>query len=156
VYISASGCQQKQIDVLRESTQTYGNKIKVSTLSPPEAFVSYTQYLRPRISYPLPCTSIPPVLCRRIQAPALAALLPKLHLNRHSPRVVLFAGPTYGGLSLPDLYDDQGLGQLLLLIGHVKLEDENGKLILSLLSHTKLHIGSNISIFQLPIQQVLL
>jgi hypothetical protein len=72
-----------------------------------------------------------------IQAPALAALLPKLKLNRHSPRA------TYGGLSLPDIYDDQGIGQLSLFIGHLKLGDENGRLILSTLSHMQLSIGSH-------------
>jgi hypothetical protein len=88
-------------------------------------------------------TGVTPAQCRTIQAPALAALLPKLKLNRHSPRAVLFSGPTYGGLSLPDLYDDQGLGQLSLLIGHLKLGDETGHLILSTLSHMQLSIGSS-------------
>ncbi len=67
--------------------------------------------------------------CRAIQAPALAGLLPKLHLNRHTPRAVLFAGPRYGGLSLPETYIDQGFGQLQLAFGHLKLDDENGQLI---------------------------
>jgi hypothetical protein len=33
--------------------------------------------------------------CRMIQAPDLVALLPKLHLNRHTPHAVIFAGPLY-------------------------------------------------------------
>jgi hypothetical protein len=150
VYISASGCQKKQMEVLRSHAQRYGSLLQSSTLSPSEAYLSYALYLRPKLSYPLPCTSFTPDQCRAIQAPALAALLPKLTLNRHSPRSVIFAGPKYGGLSLPDLYDDQGLGQLLLFIGHLKLEDDTGKLILSTLSHIQLYIGSSRSFFSLP------
>jgi hypothetical protein len=73
--------------------------------------------------------------CRHIQAPALAAFLTKLHLNRHMPRAVPFAGPRYSGLSIPELYTNQGYGQLKLLIGHLKLRDEAGDLILIQISH---------------------
>jgi hypothetical protein len=90
-----------------------------------------------------------PSQCRTIQAPALAALLPKLQLNRHSPRAVLFSGPRYGGLSLPNLYDDQGLGQLCLLSSHLKLGDDTGAFILSTLSHLQLRIGSDRPFFSL-------
>jgi hypothetical protein len=112
-------------------------------MSPSKAYLSYTLYIRPKLLYPLPCTSFTPAQCCTIQAPALAALLPKLKLNRHSPRAVLFSGPTYGGLSLPDLYDNQGFGQLSLFIRHLKLGDETGQLILSTLSHMQLSIGSS-------------
>jgi hypothetical protein len=105
--------------------------------------------LRPKLSYSLPCTSLTSSQCHTIQAPALSALLPKLHLNRHSPRAVLFSGPRYGGLSLPDLYDDQGIGQLRLLIGHLKMGDDTGDLIRSTLSHMQLRTGSDRSIFSL-------
>ncbi len=92
---------------------------------PSEAFLSYTQYIHPKLMYPLSCTSLTPAQCRTIQAPALAALLPKLHLDRHSPHAVIFASTLYGGLGLPDLYIDQGFSQLTLFIGHVKLNDED-------------------------------
>jgi hypothetical protein len=65
-----------------------------------------------------------------IQAPALAVLLPKLHPNRHTSRAVLFGSQKYGGLGLPELYTDQIYGQLKLLIGHLKLQDEAGRQIL--------------------------
>jgi hypothetical protein len=146
---STSGCQKKQMEVLRTSAQTYNDIIRASTMSPPEAYLSYALYLRPKLSYPLPCTSLTRSQCQNIQAPALAALLPKLQLNRHSPRAVLFSGPKFGSLSLPDLYNDQGMGQLLLLVDHLKLGDNNGKLILSLLSHIQLTVGYNMSIFSL-------
>jgi hypothetical protein len=85
-----------------------------------------------------------------IQAPALAALLPKLHLYRHTPHAILFAGPTYGGLSLPELYVDQSVGQLQYLIGHVKLQDKISQQIFCQLTYLQLIVGSTTPIFQLP------
>jgi hypothetical protein len=44
---------------------------------------------------------------------------------------------------------DQGYGQLTLLIGHLKVEEDTGKLILSFLSHLPLYVGSITPLFQL-------
>jgi hypothetical protein len=46
--------------------------------------------------------------CRFIQTPALQALLPKMHLNQHTPHAVLFGEPLYGGMGIADIYTDQG------------------------------------------------
>jgi len=138
VYISPSGCQN-QVEILRTAAQDYHDQLRSSTLTISEAYMSYFLYLCPKLTYPLPCCTLTPVQCHRIQAPAFAALLPKLHFSRHSPHAVLFAGPKYGGLSCPDLYIDQGYGQLTLFIGHLKLADDIGQLILSFLSHLQLY-----------------
>lgn len=110
----------------------------------------YALYLRPKLTYTLACCSLTPDQCHIVQSPALASLLPKLHLNCHSPRTILFAGPTYGGFGLTDLYIDQCFVQFTLFISHLKLEDENGALILSLLSHLQLTVGSANSVLSLP------
>ncbi len=61
--------------------------------------------------------------------PALAALLSKLHLNRHISHAIDFGDASFGGLELSDLYTDQRYGQLKFLVGHLKLEDDTGQLI---------------------------
>jgi hypothetical protein len=91
-----------------------------------------------------------PAHCNMIQAPALAALLPKLHMNRHTSRAVIYATDRFGGIGLLDLYMGQGFEQLTLFMGHLKLADENGKLILSLLSHLQLYIGTAQPALSLP------
>jgi hypothetical protein len=81
VYISPSGSQQKQMKILRQYSDRYFINVSASTLTPDEAFSSYMQYLRPQLIYPLPCCSLTQQQCKQIQAPALAALLPKLHME---------------------------------------------------------------------------
>jgi hypothetical protein len=90
VHISLSGKQHEQIKVLRIYAQSYHYAVQSSTLTFPEAYLSFLQYLRPKLNYPLPCTTLTPARCKQIQAPPLAALLLKLHMNRHSPHAVVF------------------------------------------------------------------
>lgn len=112
VYFSPSGCQKQQYQKLRNHTQQYFNAVSASSLTPAEAYLSYFLYLCPKLIHPLPCSMLSRSQCRSVQAPALAGLLPKLHMNRHTPRSVLFAGLRFGGLNLPEAYLDQGYGQL--------------------------------------------
>jgi hypothetical protein len=146
-YLSPSGSQTKQIKILRQHAAQYQSKVTNATLTPDEAYTSYMQYLRPKLIYPLPCSSLTQKQCQHVQAPALAALIPKLHANRHTAHVILFGGYRYGGLNLPDLYTDQGYGQLRLLIGHIKQGDDIGNLTLVAMSHLQLYIGAETTFF---------
>jgi hypothetical protein len=104
-------------------------------------------YIGPKLNYPIPFVSLTETQCRIIQAPILEAILPKLHLNRHTPRAVLFAGPCYGGLGIPEKYTDLGYGHLQYLVGHIKIGDDFGQLLLCLITHTQLQVGSSVPFF---------
>ncbi len=101
------------------------------------------------MTYPFPCVSLTEKQSRHIQAPVLEVILPKLHLNRHTPRAVLFAGPRYGGLRLPEYYTELGFGHLQYLVGHIKLEDDVDNFLLCLITHTQLQVGSIQPFFRL-------
>jgi len=150
VHLAASGNQVKQAAILHSHSEAYRDSIQSASLTPTEAYWSYMMFLRPRLNYPLPCCSLTQQQYRHIQAAALAALLPKLHLNCHIPRVVLFGPSWYGGLEIPELYTDQGIGQLKLLFGHTKLHDQVGQQILCILSELQLFIGSSSPVLSLP------
>jgi len=60
VHTSPSGKQHEQIKVLRRHAQSYHDAVQSSTLTPPEAYLSFFQYLRPKLNYPLPCTTLTP------------------------------------------------------------------------------------------------
>jgi len=151
-YLAGSGAQTKKAAIIQSHSESYKEGLQSASLTSVEAYWSYMMFLRPKLTYPLPCCSLTQTQCRHIQAPALAALLPKLQLNRHTPRAVLFGSAKYGGLEIPELYTDQGFGQLKLLFGHVKLRDEVGQQILCFLSELQLFIGSSSPILSLPFQ----
>ncbi len=149
IYVTPNGSQHTQFTILCQYAIEYASCVSTSKMTSDEAFCSYMMHLHPKLIYPLACSSLMQVQCRSIQAPAMAALLPKMHLNRHTPHAVLYGERRYGGLNFPDLYTDQGFGQLRLLIGHLKLAGDTGNLILVAVSHTQLHIGSCHPMFHL-------
>jgi hypothetical protein len=62
---------------------------------------------------------------------------------------VLFSSPIYGGLGLSENYTDLGFSHLQYMIGHIKLGDKVGQLLLSLITHTQLQVGSVTPFFRL-------
>jgi hypothetical protein len=128
------GCQKKKTEVLQGYTRTYHNAIKQSSPTSSEGCLSYFLYPHSNLQYPLSCT-LTLTQCQMIQAPTLVALLPKLHLIQHSLMQYSFVSAQYGEL-------DQGLEQLTFFIGHLKLDDDSGKIIWSLISHLQVFIGS--------------
>jgi hypothetical protein len=122
VHLSPSGNQSLQKKTLHRRAEKFRAMLKDSILAPPEAYCCYMQYIRPSLTYPLPCTTLSQQQCRWIQAAVLETILPKMHLNRHTPHAVLFAGLWYGGVKFRDKYTDMGYGQLCLFIGHLNLE----------------------------------
>jgi hypothetical protein len=157
VYISPLGSQLKQFKILCSHSDQFFSKVSTSSFIPDEAYWLYMLYLRPRLTYPLPYTSLAKKKkqCRTIQAPALAVLLPKLHLNHHTPHAVIFGDQKYSGLALPDLYTDQGFQQLKFLIGHINLRDDTRNLIPIAMSYLQLLISMHKPFFFLPFSKYL-
>jgi hypothetical protein len=86
----------------------------------------------------MPVLSLSQKQCHSIQSPALCTVLPKLHLNRHTSRAIIFGLVDYGSLDLPELYTSEGISQLRFLLGH---------------SYLQLLVGSATLFFNLPFTQ---
>jgi hypothetical protein len=78
------------------------------------------------------------------------AVQPKMHFNRHTARSIIFGPVAMGGKGLPHLYANQSIGQLQLLIGHLRLEDKTGKYIRITISQLQLLTGSDLDLLKLP------
>jgi hypothetical protein len=149
-YISPSGGMQKAFEVLQNFSLEYAAKIQASSLSKEEALWSYLLFLLPKLAFPLMAMSLSETQCRRIQAPALQALLPKLHLNRNTARSIIHGPILYGGMNLPSLFTLQGLAQLKFLIGHLRAQDKTCKLILIAHGTLQLVVGTTTNFLNLP------
>ena len=113
----------------RNISERFAGLLSNSTLNRVESYFAFTLYYYPKISYALPVTTYTRKECVQIQAPAMAAFLPKIGLNRHTARTIINGPAEYGGLELSDLYTDQGIAQLRLLLGHTLAQDHTSKLI---------------------------
>lgn len=153
-YISPSGSSTQAILILKEKAIDYGARLTGSHLNREEALWSYLHYFIPRIGFPLPALSLIEKQCNSIQSPALKGMLPKLHLNQHTARSILYGPVLYGpelngGLNLPNAYLLQCTGQLKLLIGHLRSWDKMSNFILISMSNIQLLVGSNTPFFHL-------
>ena len=104
--------------------------------------MSYVQYLLPKLRYQPPLLALTQQQCHKIQSIVLQALLPKLHINRHTARSIIHGPATLGGLALPQLYTTQGIDKLELFLGHLRISDRTGQLIHSDLTFLQLLSGS--------------
>jgi hypothetical protein len=80
------------------------------------------------------------------------ALLPKLHLNRHIARSIVFGPTRFGDLAIHSLYSIQSLGQLTLFVGHSRARDKTSTLLRISLSYLQLVVGSSTSVLALSFQ----
>jgi hypothetical protein len=149
VHISPSGDTSAAVKVLLTKATQYQSKIATSHLPKEAALLSYTMFLLPQLGYPLPAMTLSEADCHTIQSPTLMALLPKLHLNRHIARSIVFGPHLYGGMSLKSLYFIQSIGQLTLFKGHIRGRDKSNKLLRISLSYLQLAVGSITSVLQL-------
>ena len=149
-YITVTGSMKHAITLYRKKSVEYAGYLGPSNLSRCEAYFSFVLYFYPKLSYALPISSYTQRECTFIQAPAMAALLPKIGLNRHTSKNIIHGPIQYGGLQLNDLYTDQGIGQLRLLIGHLRRGGETSRLLLIAISVMQQRIGSSILFFNLP------
>jgi len=150
VYISPSGSSKASYEVLLEKAREYQTKIASSKLPREAALLSYNVYLLPKLGYPLPALTFTEAQCHSLQSPTLMAFLPKIQLNRHIARSVVFGSIRFGGLGIKSLYSIQGFGQLTLFVGHGRCSDKTSKLLLISLSYLQLAVGSSVNVLALP------
>jgi hypothetical protein len=81
--------------------------------------------------------------CNKLLTPIVKAALPKLHINRNTARSIVHGPLILGGMALPNLFTVQGIDKLQLFLGHLRLENDTGKLIRIDLSYVQLLTGSS-------------
>ena len=70
----------------------------------------------PSIKYPLPSLSLTPQDCCNIEKLYKSSIVQKCSYNKNLPNAIIYSNKSYGGLSLNNLYTEQGISQLQALI----------------------------------------
>ena len=98
-------------------------------MRPHHAWTAYQSTLSKQIGYSTPVSGFTEEECIEIQRKPIFALLPKLHLNRHFPRAVVFGPQSMGGMGIITVYSQQGLDHMTFCLGHIRCQDTTGKLV---------------------------
>jgi hypothetical protein len=150
VHISPCGSNHCTLDILTTIVSDYSGKIISSFLTGAEALSAYKQYILPKLRYQPAVLSLRENECHKLLSLILMAILPKLHLNRHTARSIIYGPNELGGLDLPSLYTLQGIDKLPFFLGHLRIQDRTGDLIKIDLAYIQLLMGSGSFFLHLP------
>ena len=123
-----------------------GRRIKNSCLTPTEAHVAYSVYYQPMIEYPLSITTFTDKQCDTIHRQFIFRCLPKMGMNCHMPRAVVFGPLRYGGRNIFDLKVKQLHHHLRSTKGHMRRHDHVGQAIKANINALQLISGSSSNI----------
>jgi hypothetical protein len=84
----------------------------------------YETRFRPAMEYPLLITTFTKAQLEKIQQPFINLLLPKIGLNRHTPRAVIYGRWFRGGLGIVKLEEQQIVKHFSSFQGHLRCQDD--------------------------------
>jgi hypothetical protein len=142
VHITPSGSNDGAYAQLLETVLDYGQAIIGSHLSCEESIMSYVQHLFTKLRFQLPALSLSTAACDKLMSLILKAALPKMHINRNTARSIVHGPVILGGMALPHVQTVQGIDKLHLFLGHLRLNNDTGKLINIDLTYIQLITGS--------------
>jgi hypothetical protein len=79
-----------ELDYRIQQSRTMAAKLYSSNLSPLDLFMVYETRYRPALQFPLTVTTFTTAEISKIQNPFVFHLLPKIGLNRHTPRALIY------------------------------------------------------------------
>lgn len=149
VHVTPDGTSKGAFTILQDIALNYASILTGTHVTRQEALTTYIQYILPKLRYQPPLLALTLKQCDTLQSIILKAVLPKLHINRHTARSIVHGPIELGGLALPHIYTMQGVDKLNLLLGHLRLQDRTGQLIHADLSYLQLLSGSGTMVLNL-------
>ena len=129
--------------------KSLGKRLYRAPLTHEESVIVYRTYYIPKISYSLSITKFTQKDCNKMQSHFYRYALPKMGLNRNTPKALLYGPMDLGGMELHDIYTDQLIQHTYKLQQHIRREDNVGKAFLSNLTAYETVIGSSKPLLQI-------
>jgi hypothetical protein len=141
VRISMDGNTKAEESFAAEKCTKFAAILRACPLSRKDAYTAYHSSFLPSVTYPLPATFIAPQRLDLIQRDVTGAFLCKMGYNRNMPRSVVFAPVEIGGVGYRSLSVEQGVGQVILLLKHIRARTTLGIFMLTTLEVYQLTAG---------------
>ena len=149
IIMPLDGNFHQEKDVRWAQSKSLGQKMYRAPLSTYEGVLVYRMYYIPKIAYPLSLTRFTQKECDDIQSQFYRYALPKMGLNRHTPKSLLFGPPELRGFGLHDLYSDQITQHITKISQHIRRRDSVGRAFLSNIHVFEIIVGSAQPLFNL-------
>ena len=140
-YKEPAGIQKTQLQVLKRQCESLTDFLWQCPLTREEACHYYYACYLPSISYPLSLSHFQERQLNAIQKKPMMILLARCGYNRHMKREIVFGPRHLGGAQFRSLYDQQGVGQILLFLRHWRSRTMAGKLLQCVLAWANFAAG---------------
>jgi hypothetical protein len=133
---------------LATNAMNYSHRLFKSGLSAYEISLAYFSSFVPAMVFTFAVCSFTLLKLTTLQTAPVRATLARLGFNRNISRDIVFGSTRYGGLGLLDLFVEQGIAQLHLLLRHLRAETPHGSLMVIGLSWWHLVAGFSSSLWE--------
>ena len=141
VRFSMDGNTKAEESFAAEKCTKFAAILRACPLSRKDAYTAYHSSFLPSVTYPLPATFIAPQRLDLIQRDVTGAFLCKMGYNWNMPHSVVFAPVEIGGIGYRSLSVEQGVGQVILLLKHIRARTTLGIFMLTTLEVYQLTSG---------------
>ena len=141
IRLSTDGNFRDEFIYRRDLAETQAGRLTNSTASPQDAYMIYAFRYCPALFYCLKITYFTKKECDKIQSPFINALLPKLRINRHLKRDVVWGPTRFGGLAFKDMSSEQLIQGTEHALQHVRDNTATGKTLVVTAAAYQLYLG---------------
>jgi len=138
---TADGDDGYQLEKMYSDVATWNNKIAKTKMLPVHNLNAMLTRIYKTLLYPLPALSLTYDECFKLSNKLTTSSIPKCNIASTFPLKFRYLPRKYHGLSLPDLYLEQRLGQLRELLTHSDLDDVLGKQLKLSLENMQVELG---------------
>ena len=132
----------------KEHNSQFGVKMYNAPLTHQEAYSAFCSRYATIATYPYTVTIFKTKELHQIQQkPFLRKILPKLGINRNTPRAVIFGPREIGGRQTIDLQVEQPVRNFTATIGHLRWQDKVSALLLATLQDLQIEVGISTEFF---------
>jgi len=151
VRLTPDGNSMAELNYLHVTALEWKQKMERAHLTHTDALFSLRSSILRKLAYPLAVTTFTEQQCAEVMKPILGAGLPKIGCIHSMPRAIVHGPLEQAGLNIPNLYAEQALTQLVMLLGHGhSCSSQMGILLRALAESMQLETGLAIEPFQTP------
>jgi hypothetical protein len=142
---------ETQYEWMLATAESWADKLRAGYLPRHLTWQAWKTTIQKTLEYPLPVTTLTRKQCDKISSTLANAALPRCGILRTFPRALVYAPIKVGGLDIPNLYIEQGIGHILRLIRYSQSQNHStGKLLRFTCEAFKLQLGCNGRLWEIP------
>jgi hypothetical protein len=142
--------QRKQFRDLLNKSKKHSGLLALSACKPHHTWVHYFSVFLHSVGYLLPISHLSLSDLKTIQKPMITIVLAKMRCCRNISRKLVFLCSSFGGLDFRHFYIEQGTGQLLFIIRHLRTPGKEHDLLLIVLSWLQNCAGVGFPVLERP------